>query len=130
MFPDHLVLFDGVCNLCNTSVQKVIRNDRKKLFHFASLQSSAGKKILADYNVISDSILYLRKGKIFQKSGAALRIALRLRFPYPLLGIFLVIPWFLRDPVYDLIARKRYKWFGRKDQCMIPEPELKDRFLN
>lgn len=129
----QLVLFDGVCNLCNNSVQFIIRNDKENIFMFAPLQGKTGKEVISKFNIDTsrtDSILLYSKEKgISVKSTAALRIANRLSFPINVLTIFLIIPNFIRNWVYDLIARKRYKWFGKQDACMIPTPELKSKFL-
>ncbi len=129
----ELVLFDGVCNLCNSSVQFIIRNDKKDIFLFAPLQGNTGREVIANFNVdtskIDSILLYSKKNGISTRSTAALKIARRLRFPINFLTIFLVIPNFIRNWVYDLIARNRYKWFGKQDACMIPTPELKSRFL-
>lgn len=134
-FPENkqLVLFDGVCNLCNSSVQFIIRNDKKNTFLFTPLQSIAGKEIIKTYNVDTsktDSILlYSKKNGLSIKSTAALNIAKHLRAPINFLIIFFVVPKFVRDWVYDLIARNRYSWFGKQNECMIPTLELKAKFL-
>jgi predicted DCC family thiol-disulfide oxidoreductase YuxK len=133
--PIHkqLILFDGVCNLCNTSIQFVIQNDKKNQFVFAALESSIGQKIINQYNIdtskLDSILLYSRENGLSIKSTAALTIAKQLNFPVNLLGLFLVIPSFIRDTVYDFIAKNRYKWFGKKEVCMIPTPELKSKFL-
>jgi len=133
--PIHkqLILFDGVCNLCNTSIQFVIQNDKKNQFVFAALESSIGQKIINHYNIdtskLDSILLYSRENGLSIKSTAALTIAKQLNFPVNLLGLFLVIPSFIRDTVYDFIAKNRYKWFGKKEVCMIPTPELKSKFL-
>lgn len=135
IIPKHkqLVLFDGVCNLCNSSIQYIINRDKKDLFLFAALQSDIGKKIVKDYNIDplkTDSILlYIPEKGIFTKSTAALKIAKHLRLPVSLLRVFLIIPAFLRNLVYDFIARNRYNWYGKKEECMIPTPELKSKFI-
>lgn len=131
--PDHIVFFDGVCNLCNSSVNFIIRHDKHKIFHFASLQWKVSKEILGEEypeNEYYDSVIYYEKGEVFQRSDAALRIAAKLDFPYSLLSAFRIIPAFLRDSVYMFISKNRYKWFGKKDSCMLPTPPLKKRFLN
>jgi predicted DCC family thiol-disulfide oxidoreductase YuxK len=134
-FPENkqLILFDGVCNLCNSSVQFIIRNDKKNTFLFTPLQSIAGKEIIKTYNVDTsktDSILlYSKKNGLSIKSTAALNIAKHLRAPINFLIIFFVVPKFVRDWVYDLIARNRYSWFGKQNECMIPTLELKAKFL-
>ncbi len=129
---DHpLVLFDGYCNLCNSSVQLIIRNDKKAWFHFASLQSDTGRSIMEKFDMDPDDlktfILYHR-GKLYTRSAAALRVAGSLRFPYNLLSVFIVIPPFLRNIVYNWVARNRYRWFGRRESCMVPTPDIKARF--
>lgn len=135
LIPEHkkLILFDGVCNLCNNSVTWVIKRDKKNTFLFAPLQSDFGAKIINDYNidtVKTDSIiLYESNGKLSVKSSAALRIALGLGWPWKIISVFLIIPAFIRNVVYDFIARNRYKWYGKREACMIPTPELKSKFL-
>lgn len=128
-----LVLFDGVCNLCNSSVQYVIEHDKKNLFMFTALQSETGQSIIKKFNIDTsktDSILlYSPEKSIDYKSTAALKIATKLGFPQSLMGAFFIIPPFIRNWVYDYIAKNRYKWYGKKDACMIPTPELKSKFL-
>lgn len=134
--PKHkkLILFDGVCNLCNASVLYVIKRDKKDLFRFAPLQSSVGKQIIRKFDIdstLTDSILLYESGQgISYKSTAALKIASKLTFPTNLLSIFIIIPSLFRDWIYDFIAKNRYKWYGKKDACMIPTPELKAKFLD
>ena len=129
-----LILFDGVCNLCNTSVLYVIKHDAKNRFLFAPLQSNIGQQIIAKYNLDTsktDSIILYSPGKRLKvKSTAALHIARRLGLPNNLLSVFLIIPDFIRNWVYDFIAKNRYKWYGKKDNCMIPTPELKAKFID
>lgn len=134
--PKHkkIILFDGVCNLCNSSVQYVIKHDKKNVFMFAALQSEFGKQFIKDHQIDTkkmDSILlYTSEDCISYKSTAALKIAYYLGFPNSLMSAFLIVPAFIRNWVYDYIAMNRYKWFGKKEQCMIPTPELKSKFLN
>lgn len=130
--PDEqpILYFDGVCNLCNNAVQFVIRHDRQKKFLFASLQSAAGKEVLNKLPVVPDSMVLYTSGKYHVKSSAALHTARLLGGIYSLAFVFIIIPAFIRNAVYDLIARNRYRWFGKKDECMIPTPELKSRFLS
>ncbi len=131
--PDHIIFFDGVCNLCNSSVNFIIRHDKHEIFHFASLQWKISRKILGkEYpeNEHYESVIYYEKGKVFQRSEAALRIAKKLDPPYSFLSSLRIIPSFLRDPVYMYISKNRYKWFGKKDSCMLPSPSLRNRFLN
>ena len=130
--PEYLLLFDGVCNLCNASVDFVIRRDSKRRFRFASLQSDVGQRILQEHGVSLtefDSVLYLRNGVLHTKSGAALRIAARLDRLWPMFAVFLVIPPFLRDAVYSWIARNRYAWFGKRETCRVPTAEERSLFL-
>lgn len=132
-FSNPILFFDGVCNLCQGSVQFVISRDSKEQFKFASLQSSLFKEnfphLLPD-DGIWDSFILLENGRFFTKSTAALRVAKRLPFPYPITYFLMVLPRFLRDGVYGYISKNRYKWFGKKDACWLPTPELKARFLD
>jgi predicted DCC family thiol-disulfide oxidoreductase YuxK len=130
--PDHLLLFDGVCTLCNASVDLVIRNDSKRRFRFASLQSEVGQQILQERGLSQsefDSVIYLRQGVLHTQSGAALRIAARLDGLWPLFAVFLLIPPILRDAVYGWIARNRYSWFGKRETCRVPTAEERSLFL-
>lgn len=128
-----LILFDGVCNLCNASVQFVIKNDKKNTFLFVPLQSVTGKQIISEFNIdtakVDSILLYIPKKGLFSKSTAALKIANKLHFPWNWLSVFFIIPPFIRNWVYDFIAKNRYKWFGKKEFCMIPTQELKSKFL-
>jgi len=128
-----LILFDGVCNLCNASVHYVIKHDKKNLFLFTALQSEIGQNIIEHYTIdtskIDSILLYTPEKGIHYKSTAALKVASQLGFPINILAIFLIIPNFIRNWVYDFIAKNRYKWYGKKDACMIPTPELKSKFL-
>jgi predicted DCC family thiol-disulfide oxidoreductase YuxK len=134
--PKHkqLILFDGVCNLCNSSINYVIKYDKNDVFMFAPLQGEAGKQIIQKFHLDTsktDSILLYSEEKGLQiKSSAALAIASKLGFPRNLLTIFYIIPPFIRNWVYDYIAKNRYKWYGKKEACMIPTPELQVKFLN
>ena len=131
-----LILFDGDCSLCNGSVQFVIKRDRAARYQFASLQSAAGVSALtaalgpAGIEDLPDSIVLLHRGKIRTKSSAALAIARGIRWPWPLLAMLGVVPYPIRDCVYDWVARNRLKWFGKLDACWIPTPELRARFLD
>jgi predicted DCC family thiol-disulfide oxidoreductase YuxK len=127
-----VVLFDGVCNLCNGSVQFIIAHDPVAHFRFAALQSEAARRLLGECALsgsLPDSVALIASGQVYTRSAAALRIARRLAFPWPLLYAFIIVPAPLRDIVYDLIARNRYRWFGKRDACMLPTPELRKRFL-
>lgn len=129
-----LILFDGVCNLCNNSVQYVIKHDKKNKFLFAPLQSEVGESIIEEFSIDTkrtDSILlYNPQVKSIKiKSSAAIGIAKHLGFPLNLMVIFYILPNFIRNWVYDYIAKNRYKWYGKKEECMIPTPDLKSKFL-
>jgi len=127
-----IILFDGVCNLCNSSVNFVITHDPKNKFKFAALQSDVGASLIQKYGIDiskTDSIILIDNQKAFVKSSAALRIAKYLNKGYPLLYGLMIVPNFIRNWVYDYIAKNRYKWYGKKDSCMIPTPELKEKFL-
>tara|TARA_R110002124_G_scaffold138576_6_gene302103 strand:- start:34723 stop:35130 length:408 start_codon:yes stop_codon:yes gene_type:complete len=127
-----IILFDGVCNLCNSTVVRVIKNDKSDLFRFTTLQGAVGQVIVTEHGIDTaktDSIILIDNKKAFTKSTAALRIARDLSGAYPLLYGFIIIPKPIRDWVYDYIAKNRYKWYGKKDSCMIPTPELKKKFL-
>ena len=133
MDPRPVVLFDGVCNLCNRSVQFILKKDKKKQFRFASLQGKTGQAILQRFDLPMDhfnTILLLDGEKLYTHSTGTLKIAKRLSGAWKLLYGFIIIPRFIRDLVYNLVARNRYKWFGKKDSCMIPLPEWKERFLD
>jgi predicted DCC family thiol-disulfide oxidoreductase YuxK len=127
-----VILFDGVCNFCNAGVQFIIKRDKKNLFLFASLQSEFGNNFLlknAMKTTNYDTFILFKEGRIFTKSRAALEVARNLGGLWKLLYSFIVIPWFVRDFLYDLIAKNRYKLFGKKDQCMIPSKEQSEKFL-
>jgi predicted DCC family thiol-disulfide oxidoreductase YuxK len=130
----QIVLFDGVCNLCNRSVQFVIRRDRNDRFRFASLQGEMGRKLLAERGIdtaTTDSIILIDPGVAwYVKSDAALEIARGLKGYGWLPLLFGWLPRPLRDAAYDLVARNRYRWFGKQEQCMVPSPELRTRFLD
>ncbi len=129
-----LILFDGICNLCNDSVLKVIKNDKKNIFVFTALQSETGKKIIThlqiDITKIDSIILYTPNVSFDIKSTAALKIMNDFGGLWKLTQVFYILPKSLRDFIYDFIAKNRYKWFGKKESCMIPSPELKSKFLN
>jgi predicted DCC family thiol-disulfide oxidoreductase YuxK len=127
------ILFDGVCNLCNGFVQFVIARDPSARFRFAALQSPAAASLLKDAGVtapLPDSIVLVQDDRVYVRSSAAVRILRGLRFPWPLFYALVVVPRVVRDPVYDYIAAHRYQWFGRRDVCMIPTPDLRRRFLD
>lgn len=127
-----IILFDGVCNLCNGAINFVIKKDTGNVFKFAALQSEIGKTLLSKFNLDTskvDSIILIDGEKCYVKSSAALHAAKHLKGLYPLLYGFLILPKFIRDSVYDYIAKNRYKWFGKTESCMIPTPELRNKFL-
>jgi predicted DCC family thiol-disulfide oxidoreductase YuxK len=127
-----IIFFDGVCNLCNGAVQFTIERDHKNIFRFASLQSEFAKTQLVPFNINVlelDSFIMLENGKIYQRSTAALRVAKKLNGLWPLLYGFIIIPRFIRDAVYNYVAKNRYKWFGKEESCWVPTPELKSKFL-
>ena len=131
----QLILFDGVCNLCNSSVLHVIKRDKNDKFLFAPLESGIGKTIIKKFNIDTeetDSIMLYnpKKDSLTYKSTAALLVAKHLGFPTHLLAIFLIVPSFIRNLVYNYIAKNRYKWYGKKESCMIPTPELKAKFMD
>lgn len=127
-----ILLFDGVCNLCNGTVNFLLKRDKKQLFTFASLQSSAGQRLLAQFGLPQKefhSFIYIKKDRLYQRSGAVLRVLRDLGGFWKLAAVFLLLPAPVRDFVYNIIAKNRYRWFGKKKECMIPTPELKKRFL-
>lgn len=130
----QLILFDGVCNFCNSSVLKVIKHDKKNQFIFASLQSEVGKKVIHHFSIDTekvDSIILVESDqKYFVKSTAALKIGKHFSGLWKLLQICWIIPTPLRNVVYNYIAKNRYKWFGKKDNCMIPTPEIRAKFID
>lgn len=129
--PDKLVLIDGDCNFCHSTVKWIERNSLKKDFYYSNIQSELGQEIYRQYKIPSsvDSILYIEYGKLYLHSSAALMIARRLKFPINLLAVFLIIPAFLRNLVYRLIARYRYRFFGKKEVCELPDLGFTKRVL-
>lgn len=130
----HIVIFDGVCNLCNSSVKYIIKHDKQNKFLFTPLQSKTGQFIFKTFNIdiskIDSIVLYSPNNTISIKSSAALKIAKKLGFPNNLFNVFIIIPRVFRDLVYDYLSKNRYKWFGKKEACMIPTPELKAKFID
>ncbi|MGX5609009.1 thiol-disulfide oxidoreductase DCC family protein [Bacillus cereus] len=131
MNTERIVLFDGECNVCDRSVQFIIKRDPIGLFKFASLQSDIGKELLNKYNAPNDlsSLVLIENNNCYLKSSAALRVSRNLKGAWKLLYFLLVVPKPLRDYLYSVIAKNRYKWFGKKDSCMLPSPEIRKRFL-
>jgi predicted DCC family thiol-disulfide oxidoreductase YuxK len=127
-----VVLFDGLCNVCSDSVRFIVRRDPKGRYRFAALQSKAGRALLERAGLAAEAdatVVLIEGGRAHTRSGAALRIARRLRFPYPLLYGLVVVPPFARNFAYGWFARRRYRWFGKRAECMTPTEELRDRFL-
>jgi len=127
-----IVLFDGVCNLCNGSVQLILRHDPAGRFRFASLQSPAGQELLARFGIdpaVLDSVILVEGDRCYRESDAALRVARGMSGPWKMLWALRVIPLPLRDGLYRLIVRNRYRWFGKQETCWLPTPELRERFL-
>jgi len=128
-----VILFDGVCNLCSSTVQFVIKHDKKERFHFASLQSGYGQQVMQQFNLppatLSSFILFDGE-QVFTRSTGALKVARQLNGLWPLLYGFIVIPRFIRDAVYNFIAKNRYRWFGKKEACWLPTLALRARFID
>lgn len=128
-----VIFFDGLCNLCNAAVQFVIKRDPSAIFKFCSLQSPIAARLLPDHNFQSQNLntfILLQNNKIYKRSTAALKVASQLQSPYKLLYGFIIVPSIVRDWVYNLISKNRYKWFGKRNECMLPDPKLATRFLN
>jgi len=130
----HIILFDGVCNFCNDSVRFVMKRDKKDLYRYASLQSDLGQKMTKERNIdtseVDSTVLIIPDEAYYIKSDAALQISKNLTGLYPVLNVFSIIPSGIRDFFYDIIARNRYKWFGKKEECQIPSPEERAKFLD
>lgn len=129
---ERIIFFDGVCNLCNTTVDFLISRDAKRHFRYASLQSEAGQSMLRKHNLPTSefgSFLYLDGDTLHTKSSGALRVAVKLGGFWTLMGVFLIVPPFIRNAVYDLIAKHRYRWFGKRETCRVPTPEERTLFL-
>ena len=128
---NNIVLFDGVCNLCNRSVDFIIRNQKSHKLQFASLQSDVGKSIVnkSGFDEIPDSVMLYVDGKLLIRSDAVLAISTYLKRPYAYGIIFKYVPKILRDSVYNLIAKNRYRWFGKKETCRVPSADERERFL-
>jgi predicted DCC family thiol-disulfide oxidoreductase YuxK len=127
-----IILFDGVCNFCNSRINFIIRHDKRDYFRFAPLQSETAKKILGENHLPAmtlDSFILIENGKTFDRTSAALRIAKHLSGGWSLFYGFIIVPPFIRDVFYKIVAKNRYKWWGKKDSCMIPTPEVRAKFL-
>jgi predicted DCC family thiol-disulfide oxidoreductase YuxK len=133
MASKYIVFFDGVCNLCDGAVQFFLKRDKKKKFLFGSLQGKTGQEYLRKYHLPSDkyhSFMLIEGNILYTRSTAALRMMKHLGRGWQLLYLFIYLPQPIRDGVYNLIAANRYKWFGKKDQCRLPTPDEKERFLD
>ena len=131
--PQPIILFDGVCNLCAWAVRFIIERDPRAVFRFAALQSDAGQKLLVEHGLergSMDSFVLVENGRAHLESSAALHVACHLAGAWPLCFAFIILPRMVRDPLYRVIARNRYRWFGKTDSCMMPTPELRARFLD
>ena len=127
-----IVLFDGVCNLCSNSVQFILKRDKKNQFLFGSLQGKCGQQLLGSYKLPAtefNSFMLIEGDKLYTRSSGALRMLKHLGGAWGILYAFIIVPRFLRDAVYNLIAKNRYRWFGKKNECWLPKPEWKDKFL-
>lgn len=129
---NNIILFDGECNLCDHSVQFIIKRDKKELFKFASIQSEVGDEVLKKFNASTDidSFILVKGNNCYFKSSAALRICKDLKGGWKLFFCLLIVPKVIRDYFYSIIAKNRYKLFGKKDNCMLPSPKIRDRFLS
>jgi predicted DCC family thiol-disulfide oxidoreductase YuxK len=129
---ESIVLFDGVCNYCNNMVNFVLAQDKRKSIRFGTLQSAAGQQLLQKYNLPKDnfdSFVFIEKGKTYLRSTAALKVMAYLPWYWQWTRMGWIIPKRLRDGCYDFISKNRYKWFGKKEECMVPTPEIRSRFL-
>ena len=134
MIPPHdpLVLYDGVCNLCARSIQFVIRHDREGIFRFVSIQSPLGQSIYRAHGLDPEalpSFLVISRGRAFTRSDGTLEVLFRCGGIWKWVALLRWIPGFIRNPVYDWVARNRYRWFGKSESCLLPTPELRSRFL-
>lgn len=132
MQTQPVILFDGVCNFCNAGINFIIKQDQKKIFRFAALQSETGQQLLKKHNLPTEgfeSFILIDNGKVYQRSSAGLKVYGKLPWYWKWTQMAWIAPQFIRDAVYNWIARNRYKWFGKKDACMIPSPEVRSRFL-
>ncbi|MEY2193086.1 thiol-disulfide oxidoreductase DCC family protein [Neobacillus sp. BF23-41] len=129
---DRIILFDGVCNLCNNSVKFIIKRDTSGYFKFASLQGETGQRLLKKHSLNYDlnSFVLIEKEKVYIKSSAALRVCSQLGGAWRILSIFRFLPPLFRDFLYDIVAKNRYKWFGKEESCILPLPKWKQRFLD
>ena len=130
---EPIILFDGVCNFCNSAVNFVIKRDKRSSLKFAALQSKIGRQLLAAHQQPANdfqSFLFIENGKIYTRSTAALRVCRYLNGLWPVMYGFIIVPAFIRDGIYNWISKNRYQWFGKKEECMIPDAGVRSRFLN
>ncbi|WP_407269109.1 thiol-disulfide oxidoreductase DCC family protein [Radiobacillus sp. PE A8.2] len=129
---NRIILFDGECNFCDSSVQFIIKRDPKGYFKFASLQSDIGQQLLKEHKVDADinSFVLVDDDSCYFRSSAALRVCRRLKAPWKIFSTLIIVPRPIRDYFYNIIANNRYKWFGKKDSCTLPPPEIRKRFLS
>ena len=127
-----IILFDGICNFCDSAVNFLIRHDKKSRIRFAALQSQTGQQLLEQYNLSTtsfDTFVLIEKGKTYTRSTAALRVCRLLPGGWPIFYGFIIVPAFMRDGLYKLVAQNRYRWFAKKASCMIPDASVRQRFL-
>ncbi len=127
-----IILFDGACNFCNSAVNFIIKKDKRACIRFTSLQSKNGQDLLRHYQLPATdykTFILIENGKVYTKSTAALKVATYLKRGWPAFYGFIIVPKIIRDGVYNLIARNRYRWFGKTDSCIVPGPDIKQRFL-
>jgi predicted DCC family thiol-disulfide oxidoreductase YuxK len=132
MQEQPIILFDGICNFCDSAVNFLIRNDKKNRIRFAALQSDPGQLLLKQNNLSTtsfDTFVLIDKGKTYTRSTAALRVCRYLTGGWPIFYGFIIVPAFIRDMLYNLVAQNRYRWFGKKESCMIPDASVRQRFL-
>jgi predicted DCC family thiol-disulfide oxidoreductase YuxK len=129
---EHVVLYDGECNLCAAIVQFTIRRDKRGVLRYAALQSESGRKLLQEHDLpgaeAASTFVFIEDGRAYVRSAAALRLVRHLSGGWPVLSVLELLPRWLRDPVYSYVAKHRYRWFGKKAQCMLMKPEYRERF--
>ena len=133
MSDKPVMLFDGVCNFCDNTVNFIIDRDPQKKIRFAALQSQSGQKLLQQFELDTenfDSVILVYQGRYYKKTSAILRVVKWMKFPWWLLRVFIIVPPFLRNFFYDIVARNRYKWFGKLEYCRVPTADMKERFLD
>lgn len=131
--PQAIVLYDGDCNLCAAVVRFAIVRNRSGTLHYAAMQSKTGERLLQEHGLAesaADTFVFVERGRAFTRSTAALRLLRRLDGGWPMLAALLAIPRFVRDPIYSFVARNRYRWFGKREQCMLMRPEFRERFYD